>query len=67
MSLLAECLLTKFWSGDFCLGGIDKKFFCIHNTSYHDIGDGLTKCRERLGSAVEALWLVSPIFAVLVE
>jgi hypothetical protein len=31
----------------FVMGGLDKDFFCIHNTSFCDIGDGFVKYRGK--------------------
>ena len=42
-----DCVFTKSWSNVFWLWGIDKKFFCIHNTSYHDIDYGFCQMRRK--------------------
>jgi hypothetical protein len=45
----------------FLVRGIDKEFFCIHNTSYHDINDGSAKYGEKIQSGVGALGLMSSL------
>jgi hypothetical protein len=29
------------------MGGLDKDFFCVHNASFCDIGDGFAKYRRK--------------------